>query len=160
MLVWMDAHCEELLRIAGRIEELSRLINVDKSQQAREGGQWVELPREEDEPFDSDNYYIRRFALKVVNIYTDALEQNRPFSAVTKIVLQLQKPFNSRYEAYLRNGVDFKTEFLKYLRLCGGDRCLRRMGGFFDVWTQNLAVNQAQNPDSVDEVEEFNSEEA
>ncbi len=157
----MDAHCEELLRIAERIEELSKLISVHTSQQpeAREGGQWVELPKEGDEPFNSDNYYIRRFALRVVGEYISALEKNEP---VMDAILQLQPQFNERQISYHRKGTDFRSEFLKYLRLCGGDKCLCAVGGVFDIWTRNFtakkAVNQAPNPDSVDEVQAFNSD--
>jgi hypothetical protein len=156
VFVWMDARCKELLRIAERIEELSRSISVDKSQQAGEGGQWVELPGEEDEPFDSENYYIRRFALKVVGKYIRALEADKP---VISGVLRLQKDFNQRHTVYRANGVDFRTKFLKYLRLCGGDRCLRAVGEVFDIWAQNFESGEAVDsaPDSIDEVTAFYS---
>jgi hypothetical protein len=146
----MDPHCVELLKIAKRIEELSKLMCVDEGGHVREGGQWIELPEEKSEKFDSDLFYIRRFALMVVREYIYARETD---DNPVLLVLELQENFNERYPYFIRQMIDFKSEFLKYLRLCGGDGCLRVLGGVFDTWVERYKPNS--DSDSVDTVHEF-----
>jgi hypothetical protein len=98
------------------------------------GGQWVELPTEADEPFKSGRYDVRRFALMAVRCYIGAIESDED---VLTTMSRLQNDFNERYEL-LSVRINFESEFLKYLRLCGGDRCLRESDGAFDMWVRNF----------------------
>lgn len=112
--------------------------------------QWVELPSEADEDWDSNEYSTRRFVLGVVKCYIYSIETDTDIMDNMK---KLQSRFNYLNDDFLASGFGFKSAFLKYLRLCGGDKCFREVKDAFGLWIKNYKP-LADRTDHYDDEEE------
>jgi hypothetical protein len=114
-------------------------------------GQWAELPSEADEDWDSKEYSTRRFVLGVVKCYIYSIETETDIMDNMK---KLQFRFNYLNDDFLASGFGFESAFLKYLRLCGGDKCFYEVKGAFELWIKNYKP-LADRIDSYDEGEDI-----
>ena len=84
------------------------------------------------------------------------MERRRRRSELISDLLCLQHIFDRLWSSFSKSGFDFRSSFVKYLRLCGGDECLSRVNDVFDLWLKKYKPADSVGVDEEDgsEIEE------
>ena len=102
---------------------------------------------DEDEYEDgSFQYYVRRFAIRAVQLYFTCTEKGRDLK---ENIFRLQSLFNSYYKDNEEDRAYFKSLFYHYIGLVGGKRRLDDFNGVFDEWVKHYNPDPAVGREGV-----------